>query len=169
MGSVYSLCTGSGLAAVGSTKSGAMLNFSPFYIPLGNGSSLGEAYRDWWDYIASGGLTPSEKSWHLGMVLLGDPSLMPAMHILGIEGEGTGTTQLVPGLSSNPCRGSLTVSFPGSSGSVDVYDISGRLSAAGLLTDSSCTIDMSGLASGMYIVKVSSDAGEASATMILMD
>lgn len=170
MGSVYSLCTGSGLAAVGSTKSGAMLNFSPFYIPLGDGSSLGEAYKDWWDYIASGGLTPSEKSWHLGMVILGDPTLMPAMHILGIEEGGSGDAVPELHLSDNPCRGSLGLTVSGAgSGMVEIFDISGRLSATGELADSQCTVDLSGLASGCYLVRVSTEAGMTSAAVTILD
>lgn len=169
MGSVYSLCTGSGLAAVGSTKSGAMLQFTPFYNPLGGGSSLGEAYRDWWDYIAAGGLTPSEKSWHLGMVLLGDPSLMPAMHMLGIEEGEAAAAPPSPVLSSNPCRGSLTVSFPGSAGTVQVFDLSGRLAASGVITDSSCTLDLAGEAAGYYLVRASSEEGSGTARMVLLD
>ncbi|MBN2586262.1 MAG: T9SS type A sorting domain-containing protein [Candidatus Fermentibacteraceae bacterium] len=170
MGSVYSLCTGSGLGAVGSTKSGAMLNFNPFYLPLADGSSLGEAYRDWWEYIASGGLTPGEKSWHLGMVLLGDPSLMPAMHILGIEEGVPPETALSISLSGNPCTGSVTVSLHGGeTGIVEIYDISGRLSATGELTGSECTVDLRDLASGCYIVRVSSDSGTASAALTLID
>lgn len=169
MGSVYALCTGSGLAAVGSTKSGAMLSFSPFYIPLGDGSSLGEAYRDWWDYIAAGGLTPSEKSWHLGMVLLGDPSLMPAMHILGIEEEGTSPVLQGPVLSSNPCTGPLTVTFPGISGTVGIYDLSGRMTATGRLDDSCCTMDLRGLAPGFYLVRASSELGSGATGMVMLD
>lgn len=168
MGSVYALCTGSGLASVGSTKSGAMLNFSPFYNPMGQGSSIGQAYRDWWDYIASGGLTPGEKSWHLGMVVLGDPTLMPAMHMLGIDDPQSAPAPLLE-LSGNPCTGSVTVSCPGSAGSVGLYDLTGRLAARGQLDASSCTMDLQGLASGCYIVRVVTEGGSASAVMTVLE
>ncbi|MFO8184124.1 MAG: C25 family cysteine peptidase [Candidatus Aegiribacteria sp.] len=169
MGSVYSLCTSTGLAAVGSTKAGAMLQFTPFYSPLGGGSSLGEAYRDWWDYIAGGGLTPSERSWHLGMVLLGDPTLIPAMHMLGIEADGSNGDAPVLRLGENPCAGALSLSFSGQSGTVEVYDVSGRLAAAGLLEDSWTTVQLEGLSPGCYIVRAVSSEGSASAVFTLLE
>jgi hypothetical protein len=137
-----------------------MLNFTPFYDPLGDGSSLGEAYRDWWDYIAAGGLSPSEIYWHLGMVLLGDPTLMPAMHMLGVD-EGTPDAQ--PGVSiafsSNPCTGSVTVNLNVESGTVQLFDLSGRLVLTGNLSDSSCNLDLEGLGSGCYMVRAVSEQG----------
>jgi hypothetical protein len=169
MGAVYAYCTASSLASVGSTKSGAMLQFTPFYSPLGTGSSLGEAYRDWWDYIAIGGLSPGELSWHLGMVVLGDPTLVPAMHMLGIEGSASGIT--LPGITfmGNPCCGSLSVSYPAEHGTLDLYDTTGRLVATGSLEDSSCTLQVSSLNAGYYIARVTTTGGAtASASVIVL-
>ena len=168
MGSVYAFCTSTGLASVGSTKSGAMLQFTYFYLPLGLGGSLGEAYKEWWGYIAQSGLSPSERSWHLGMVLLGDPTLMPAMHMLGIEDESIDT--FIPGITftRNPCCGALSVSYPADHGSVNLYDTSGRLVATGNLDDSACTIEVSSLNAGCYIVRVNTGSSTASASVIIL-
>ncbi|MCK4807436.1 MAG: hypothetical protein KAT09_07305, partial [Candidatus Aegiribacteria sp.] len=122
MGAVYAFCTATGLASVGSTKSGSMLHFAPFYSPLGDGGSLGSAYRDWWEFIAQGGLSPGELSWHLGMVVLGDPTLMPAMHTLGIEDPGSGNSLPEITFDGNPCCGVLSVSYPADHGTLDLYD-----------------------------------------------
>ena len=64
-----------GLAAIGSTKTGAMMSFREFYAPLGEGKTLGEAYHEWFDYVAQDGFSLSEKQWHYGMTLLADPTL----------------------------------------------------------------------------------------------
>ena len=39
----------SGLVAVGSTKTGSMLNFESFYRPLGEGNAIGIAMVEWWN------------------------------------------------------------------------------------------------------------------------
>lgn len=155
MGSVYAFCGSSGLASVGSTKSGAMLDFVYFYAPMGDGASLGEAYMEWWEHVAQGGLSSYERSWHLGMVVLGDPTLMPAMHMLGIDDDGSSPAARVS-LSSNPCGGQLEVGFPCSAGAVELYDVTGRLAAHGTISDSVCNLDLSGLSSGVYLVRASS-------------
>ncbi len=168
MGAVYTFASSTGLASVGSAKSGAMLSFTPFYSSLGLGGSLGEAYKDWWAYIAQGGLSPSERSWHLGMVVLGDPTLIPAMHMLGIEDGEQQTSSSNIAFSENPCRGILSVAYPGDHGSVELYDTSGRLVAAGDLLESACTIEVSSLSAGCYIVRVSTDNDAASASVIVI-
>ncbi len=168
MGAVYAFCTATGLASVGSTKSGAMLFFTSFYSPLGNRGSLGEAYSDWWDYIAQGGLSPSELSWHLGMVLLGDPTLVPAMHVLGIEDEGASASLHGVTFDRNPCCGVLSVSYPAEYANVELYDTSGRLVATGTLTDSACTIQVESLNAGCYITRVNTGSSSASASVIVL-
>lgn len=168
MGAVYAFCTSTGLASIGSTKSGAMLHFTPFYSPLGLGESLGESYRDWWSYITIGGFTPSEMSWHLGMVLLGDPTLIPAMHMLGIEDESSYTDLAEIAFSRNPCCGVLSVSYPADRGDVEIYDTSGRLVAIGRIEDSACSIQVSSLSAGCYIVRVTTDSTTSSASVVIL-
>ncbi len=73
-----------GLASMGSTKTGSMLDFGYFYQPLGDSSNLGEAFRDWFSYITGNGVTFDELCWHYGMTLLGDPFLKPTGHDVGI-------------------------------------------------------------------------------------
>lgn len=62
------------MAVVGSTKTGSMLYFENFYQPMATGSTVGEAYKAWWN-----GLGPDhdlgERQWFYGMTLLGDPLL----------------------------------------------------------------------------------------------
>jgi hypothetical protein len=63
-----------GMAAVGSAKTGSMLQFEDFYTPMGAGKVLGEAYKDWW--IALGTSHNIDQiRWFYGMVILGDPTI----------------------------------------------------------------------------------------------
>ncbi len=59
------------LVVIGSTKIGSMLQFYAFYEPLGQNKSIGKSYNDWFEYIAP--YDDSERSWHYGMTILGDP------------------------------------------------------------------------------------------------
>jgi hypothetical protein len=61
-----------GLCAIGSAKTGSMLNFGDFHSPLGQGKSIGEAFKSW--FIANG---ESDPDWFYGMNTLGDPTLKP--------------------------------------------------------------------------------------------
>ncbi|MCK5132564.1 MAG: hypothetical protein KAR40_10495 [Candidatus Sabulitectum sp.] len=144
MGCAYVFGTDYGLAAVGSAKSGAMLWFSHFYTPLGDGASFGEAYKAWWNYIIAGGFTPSEQYWHLGMVVLGDPTIMPAMHMLGIEDDTPAPAQAIH-FSANPAAGAVTVS---SQGEFAIYDMTGREVAAGYHSET-----FTDLKTGVYLVR----------------
>lgn len=62
-----------GLLAVGSTKTGSMLEFYDFYGPIGQQNlSIGDAFKDW--FIAWG---EADWDWFYGMNILGDPTLKP--------------------------------------------------------------------------------------------
>lgn len=73
MGGVYALSTDGGLVAVGSTKTGAMLEFAHYYRPLGEYACFGEALRQWWEALYPYDF--DELCWHYGMTLIGDPTL----------------------------------------------------------------------------------------------
>ena len=77
LGNWYLFGTDTGLLISGAAKTGSMLDFEQFYNPIGSGSCFGEAFRDWWEYEASGGFSADEKAWFYGNALLGDPTLKP--------------------------------------------------------------------------------------------
>jgi hypothetical protein len=83
LGNAYILDTQSpSLAVVGSTKSGAMRNFSVFYKPLGQGVSFGSAFQQWFEFEYPYSDGPendgyNDVSWFYGMTILGDPTLTP--------------------------------------------------------------------------------------------
>jgi len=61
------------LVAIGSTKTGSMLNFNKFYIPLGQGKTMGESLKQWWIDAFGTIHTDYVISWHYGMSIIGDP------------------------------------------------------------------------------------------------
>jgi len=77
MGGEYVFAPTRGLGAIGSTKTGSMLEFQDFYGPLGEGKEIGEAFRAWFEAQIKDGFEMWEKSWYYGMTLLGDPTLRP--------------------------------------------------------------------------------------------
>ncbi len=95
-----------GLNAVGSTKTGGMLEFPDFYLPQGAGDSVGRAFMKWFDLYAFPTDSPLDDwrvDWHYGMTMQGDPTLRPAImgdgpsgmaihtveNVLGTEGDDT--------------------------------------------------------------------------------
>ncbi len=75
LGNWYIFVDNYGLLAIGSTKSGSMLDFFSFYQPLGQGNSIGEAFKQWFETQVWGGFEDWEQGWYFGMNVLGDPTL----------------------------------------------------------------------------------------------
>lgn len=73
-----------GLGAIGSTKTGSMLEFYYFYEPLSRQKNLGQAFKDWFIYITDNGVDFMELCWHYGMTLIADPFLKPTGHIVEV-------------------------------------------------------------------------------------
>ena len=61
------------LTLLGSTKTGGMLGFDDFYLPLGEGIPIGNALKSWWiDFV--GNIHDSyDVHWYYGLCILGDP------------------------------------------------------------------------------------------------
>ncbi len=76
MAGEYVFGTDMGLLAVGSTKTGSMLEFQDYFNPLGLGETFGDAWLNWWNQRAISGFSTYEKDWHYGMVMIGDPLLV---------------------------------------------------------------------------------------------
>lgn len=74
--------------AIGSTKTGSMLDFEVFYEPMGDGVIPGEAFEDWMNQVGI-----YDEAWHYGCVLLGDPTIRPM---------GGGAAASIPPSGSEP-------------------------------------------------------------------
>ncbi|MBN2382126.1 hypothetical protein JXQ70_04505 [bacterium] len=70
MGYSYILDNDYGLISVGSTKTGAMLNFEDYYSPLARSKTFGQSFLEWFQINGE-----DSWSWFYGMTLLGDPTL----------------------------------------------------------------------------------------------
>ncbi len=119
-----------GVGAVGSTKTGSMLNFSYFYRKLGESKTLGEAFKYWFDCIYdSVGMNFNRLCWHYGMTLLGDPWLKPKGHITAIANLREPKLRRVQ-ILKNPVHQKIDIrlSMPQSEDvEIAVYDCSGAL------------------------------------------
>jgi hypothetical protein len=71
----YVFGRGCALAALGSTKVGAMMYFHDFYPSLAEQLRIGEAYLDWYNAQASSGYYEWEICSFYGMTIIGDPTL----------------------------------------------------------------------------------------------
>jgi hypothetical protein len=167
-GGRYVFQTTTGLGSIGSTKTGSMLQFSDFYAPMGQGASLGEAFRQWFAAIFNDGCDPSERSWFYGMCLIADGSLKPRVPQTGIADSSLITHRSslygVPSvhLLTNPVRGQLTLNLnlPNpSSCRIALYDRTGRPAiklAPGAHSAGShqLSVDARGLPAGVYFLSV---------------
>jgi len=70
LASAFTVDTEYGLAAIGSTKSGAQTDPRLFHAGLAQGLRWGEAYKMWFNVKGN-----ENYLWHLGVVLMGDPLL----------------------------------------------------------------------------------------------
>ncbi len=75
MGCWYIFQTDYGILAMGTTKTGSMLQFDDYYGPLGGGSSFGEAFKSWAIQNMETGAGEDSRAWFYGNLILGDPTL----------------------------------------------------------------------------------------------
>ncbi len=120
-----------GIGSIGSAKTGSMLDFNYFYSPLGQGKTLGEAFKHWFDCIYdSVGMSFTRLCWHYGMTLLADPFLKPVGHNVTVaETEcNTVTTSMVTMLG-NPTSTYINLNLylrQMNDVYIDLYDCIGR-------------------------------------------
>jgi hypothetical protein len=75
MGGWYIFQSTYGLLAVGTTKTGSMLQFDDYYDPLGGGATFGEAFHTWAVQNMETGAGEDSRAWFYGNLVLGDPTL----------------------------------------------------------------------------------------------
>ena len=74
MGGVYALNTEFGLLALGSTKTGSMLERTHYYSRLGDYDDFGTSFVGWWEDVQPYH-QQQRNNWYYGMVQIGDPTL----------------------------------------------------------------------------------------------
>ncbi len=170
-GGCYVFQTSDGLGAIGSAKTGSMLQFENFYDPLGQGKTLGESFREWFEAVFEDGCDPSERSWFYGMCLVADGTLKPRLPQTGITQDdrrlANGDWRMAAcRLLANPARNhvsfELNLTQPASC-RIALYDRTGRM-AAGLTAESysagshQLSMDASGLPAGVYFLTATTGA-----------
>lgn len=136
-GGRYVFNTAYGLGALGSSKTGSMLEFGDYYWPLSQGEPLALALRDWFSAQMANGLENWERSWYYGMCHIGDGLLKPRWTVGIADGWPTPIGRSTP---PSVVRAGAVLTLP--AGSL-VFDQTGRrLHQAG-----------SSLAPGLYFVR----------------
>jgi len=168
MGSLYHFY-GNGLASLGTTKTGSMLFFSEFNMPLSDGKTWGEAFKEWTNFwISTHGDKTWALSWFMGMCLLGDACINlkeQKPYVEAVAGR-TETAPLV--LSVDAVVGDeafIRLTLPRTQKvHLAVFDASGRLAADlcnGVLSEGEHTLrwEASDAAAGVYFVRLTAEGG----------
>jgi len=79
LGMIYTVENDRGLAAIGSTKRGAVRSIATLHERLALSEPIGEAYRYWYNAYGH-----TDDAWALGIVVLGDPTLIVWGDMTGI-------------------------------------------------------------------------------------
>ncbi len=174
MGGRYVFETTKGLAAIGSCKTGSMLEFGQFYWPLSTGRSLASAFAEWFGYHAQDGFERWEKSWFYGMALIGDGLLKPRWNptsVREVSSLAPGPKPEVSSPASTDLLFRLTVIKPGPI-TVSLVDRSGRVvfSRRHSLSKGSHLIrtDIRGLPAGAYLLSVDSQSGRTGSPVVVL-
>jgi len=169
-GGCYVFQTSDGLGAIGSAKTGSMLAFANFYAPLGQGTSLGEAFRQWFEAQLADGCENWERSWYYGMCLIADGTLKPRIPQTGIaQNEVVRPASLAARLLANPTRNRVRFELnltQSASCRVILFDRTGRTMrtiAQGSISAGThnLSVDVANLPAGVYFLSVK--AGTSSA------
>jgi hypothetical protein len=160
---MYVFRTATGLAAIGSCKTGSMLEFQDFYWPLSNGQPLALAFQEWFAGRAAGGFEPWERSWFYGMSLIGDGLLKPRVPT-GVAERTPSATRHSP--SATVVRNVLNLESAISNLQSDfvLQDICGR-TVRSLRPGPN---DLSRLAAGVYFVRTTTGRETPSRPVVLV-
>lgn len=131
----YALQKSFGLLSVGSTKTGAMLQFQDFYEPLGKGQTYGESFKIWAqkNMETGAGSQSDSRSWFYGMTIIGDPTLKMGDNFVGMKKRiHSMKLPVKPDLTvyPNPARTEAVFKFKLDKAGITeirIYDLSGRL------------------------------------------
>jgi hypothetical protein len=175
MGSLYQF-SGSGLASLGTTKTGSMLFFSEFNTPLSAGLSWGQAFKQWTDFwIANHGHSKAFRSWFMGMCILGDGTLDLDKQGLGVAEQEVSTILL--SLNVIPLArdvADIHLSLPHSDHvNLEVFDASGRLAATlhnGILQAGTHTLrwDARNAPAGVYFARLVTERSQIAKRIVLV-
>ena len=152
-GGCYAMLTSTGLGAVGTTKTGSMLEFADYYHGLSTGRNLGQAMSDWLYLRMADQWENWEKAWFMGMVTIGDGTLKPRNAQTAVA-ETPQPPSARPFLTPTIARNVLVLNSTLGIGCWSLSDATGR-SVMPLNVGAN---DVSALPSGIYFVCLNSAA-----------
>ena len=125
---MYTFRNAYGLGALGSAKTGSMLEFQYFYNPLSQGKCLGDAFKDWFAIMGETWADTS-RSWFYGMTLIGDPTLVVKDSSSSIAETIDRGKRMQVIISPNPASQFVNFTFSDNTNGlieISVYTIDGR-------------------------------------------
>ncbi len=157
-GAMYTFTSDYGLGALGSTKTGSMLEFQYFYNPLSQGKCIGESFADWFTTMGNA-WGDTSRSWFYGMTFIGDACLAVRDTATALaEAPATMQEELAITLAPNPAINTVRLAIKGgngSNGTVEIYGIDGRLMWEGKMEVGSSQVwDCSKAPAGVYFCRV---------------
>ena len=69
-------------------------------------------------------------------------------------------------VSPNPTSGSVSIETNVASGEIAVFDLFGRKITSAMLNEGRAEIDLSGYAKGIYVARISSEAGTSTIKLV---
>jgi hypothetical protein len=125
---MYIFNTSTGLEAIGSTKTGSMLEFQYYYNRLSTGECFGDAFKYWFGIMAEA-WGDTSRSWFYGMTLIGDPTLVMKDTLSGIVSKKREQQESFQIVIKQKTNQGITFHINGSSitrSSINIYNLAGR-------------------------------------------
>ena len=166
MAGTYVFDTDRGLLALGSTKTGSMLERTEYYRLLGEGETFGTALHGWWQSVYPYDLYDRE-SWYYGLVHVGDPTLRVGYPVLVAAPDALVVDTAVVAAEaelvlSNPGRGEVAWTVSASDGWMSVSPDHGSLAHG---EDVTLTVGLTATEPGLSTGELVFDGGVAPAVV----
>jgi hypothetical protein len=162
-GGMYTFRNDYGLGALGSTKTGSMLEFQYFYNPLSQGKCIGDAFAEWFT-IMGNVWGDTSRSWFYGMTFIGDASLIVKDSLTAISERPENKEDLVSiHVSPNPASEYVLFRINGNmkkATEITIYGMDGRVVwKKNAEHSSSVRWDCRTVSSGIYFCTVNTPQG----------
>ena len=171
-GAMYTFTSDYGLGALGSSKTGSMLEFQYFYNPLSQGKCIGEAFADWFTVMGNA-WGDTSRSWFYGMTFIGDACLVVRDSATVItEQPALEYAKLNVTVAPNPAIHSVQFSLQGAKGNgalIQVYGMDGRLVWENKIAGGSSVVwDCSKVPAGVYFCRFEARGKQVSEKLVIM-
>ncbi len=170
--SMYAFRNDYGLGALGSSKTGSMLEFQYFYNPLSQGKCIGDAFKDWFAVMGEA-WGDTSRSWFYGMTFIGDPCLVVKDSVMSIAETAPDAKPVINvSVLPNPATDYVEFQVSGKKtidGSISIYGIDGRIIWQSKINGASPTRwNCSDVPTGVYFSTISAEGKKYSDKIVLL-